>query len=221
MPMTPPVTPTRKEPDATFAPEISSSPEPGPSRQHSLRAQSPSIHATTSRESDTERAQIEDALHSKRRKSSLIPGVHFGRLAHGHSDGTGTGSRRGTIKGRKRADTGGSDYSHYGEGDYGSPQQALAPKSGTGTGTGGVSGNGGPTVPDITDHNETDEGRELEAEIERLNREALEARGRGKPAILFQKDKEPWDDYDPESEEQYPPREYVWDGESFSPIGRL
>lgn len=72
----------------------------------------------------------------------------------------------------------------------------------------------GPVVPDITDHNETDEGRELEAEIEQLNKEAQEARGKGKSAITFLKYSEPWTDFEPDDEDQYPPREYVWDGES-------
>lgn len=214
--------------DATFAPQISSSPEPGPSTPRQT-----SIHATTSRDSENALADIEHALHDKRRKSSVIPGVHFGRLAHGHPNGNGNGNGNGggTIKGkgkgkgkgRKRADTNASDYSNFGDGGrHGSPERIMPSnyKSGTGTdhrngtGTRSDSKGDGPVVPDITDHNETDEGRELEAEIERLNQEAQEARGRGGPAITFQKNYEPWDEYDPDGEDQYPPREYLWDGES-------
>jgi len=103
---------------------------------------------------------------------------------------------------RKRKDSTGSD-SH--DGIHGSPEALSVP--------GG--GKVGPTVPDIEDHSETDEGRALEEELAVLLKEAEEARELGKKeiALLYGgkgkgKDREIWKGF-PDMED--PTGEYVWE----------
>jgi hypothetical protein len=103
---------------------------------------------------------------------------------------------------RKRKDSAGSD-SH--DGIHGSPEALSVPG-------GGMTG---PTVPDIDDHLETDEGRALEEELAVLLKEAEEARELGKKEITLLyggkgkgKDPEIWKGF-PDMED--PTGEYVWE----------
>ena len=161
-------------------------PEAGPS---SPRAHRP-LHPTTSRESDADNTLIDQAINAKRRKSSLLPGMH---VHYPH---------------RKRKDSAGSD-SHDG-GVHASPEVLSVPG-------GGMTG---PTVSDIEDHSETDEGRALEEELAVLLKEAEEARELGKKEITLLygskgkgKDPEIWKGF-PDMED--PTGEYVWECTCFS-----
>jgi hypothetical protein len=158
----------------------------------------------TSRDSETDNALLNQAIDAKRRKSSLIPGVniHFSNSLH--------------RKKGKRRDSAGAESHHthdsHGHGLHASPE-ALVP-----TRTREEDGDTGPEVPDIRDEGETDEGREMEEELDRLLKEAEHARGPGKREITLLKwDKkegtkpEPWKGFE---EPQDPSREYVWEGTS-------
>lgn len=142
------------------------------------------LELTTSRDSDADNTLLEQAINAKRRKSSLLPGVH---LHYPH---------------RKRRDSAGSE-SH--DVIHGSPEALSVPG-------GGMSG---PTVPDIADHRETDEGRALEEELAVLLKEAEDAReSDGKEITLLHggkgkgKDPEVWKGF-PDMDD--PTGEYVWE----------
>lgn len=159
----------------------STEPEAGPS---SPRSPTQPLVLTTSRDTDADNTLLDQAINAKRRKSSLLPGIHL------------------HYPQRKRKDSAGSD-SH--EGIHESPEALSVP--------GG--GKTGPTVPDITDHTETDEGRALEEELAVLLKEAEEARGLDKKEISLLygakgkgNDPEVWKGF-PDMED--PTGEYVWE----------
>jgi hypothetical protein len=160
----------------------SAEPEAGPSSPRSPTHRT--LELTTSRESESDNALLEQAIHDKRRKSSLLPGVHL-HFPH-----------------RKRKDSTASD-SH--DGVHESPEALSVP--------GG--GKIGPSVPDISDHMETDEGRALEEELAVLLKEAEEAREPGKKeiALLYSekgkgKESQTWNGF---ADEVDPTGEYVWE----------
>lgn len=161
--------------------------EAGPSSPRSHRPLVP----TTSRDSEAEHAALEHAINAKRRKSSLLPGVH---IHYPH---------------RKRRDSATSD-SHDGHGIHESPEAMANAIEGRSDGV---------VVPDIADHTETDEGRALEEELAVLLKEAEDAREPGKQEITLLygakgKGKEPevWKGF---PEEEDPTGEYVWECESY------
>lgn len=162
---------------------IATSPEAGPSRQAQQRPRTNSLNATVSRDSQAERADVDHAIDVKRRKSSFFAGVHV------HSKFGST---------RKRANTHGSHHDQ----DHPEPQPETRRPNGE--------NQKGAVVGDVSDPHEMDEGRETEEEIQRLIREAEEAQAAGKKEyIAILKDNRP---FEPDQEESFPPREYVWDG---------
>jgi hypothetical protein len=178
-----------------------SSPEAGPSSPRSDIVHGP-LELSTSRTSQAENDEVDKAIHAKRRKSSLLPGVtiHLPNPLH--------------RKHGKRKDSIGGDSHHHHEHEHDiheSPEALAAERT--------EGGGGGLEIPDIADHRETDEGRELEEELDRLLKEAEEARGQEKNhiAILEGGRKKSSDPEEPsESELPDPGREYVWEGRSIS-----
>lgn len=174
-----------------FASTLSTSPEAGPSRQARATDQQPRTNAlgtTTSRDSQAARASIDESLDVKRRKSSIFAGVHLNNKFGGST--------------RKRADT---HESQDGHDEDQSPHDASPERRRDGENRKGA------VVGNILDPEETDEGRQMEEEIRRLIKEAEEAQADSKEMITFLKDNRP---YTPDLEDQFPPREYVWDGKS-------
>lgn len=173
-----------------FAPTLSAEPAARPSRRSSL-------HATTSRDSQADQASIDEALASKRRKSSLVPGVPL----HLH--------RLGTTSRRKRADTHDLEEDHRNQHHHDilhSPERAPPRRT-------------GPPVEAIDDDLDTEEGRRQQEEIQQLIAEANEAQANitAKAGVQFLKDKQPWPEFRPNEEYSFPPREFVWDGEYILP----
>jgi hypothetical protein len=182
---------------------LSSSPEAGPSSPRSDIVHGP-LQLSTSRTSQAENDEVDKAIHAKRRKSSLLPGVtiHLPNPLH-------------RKHGKRKESIGGDSHHHHDhEHDIHESPEALAADRTEG-------GSGGLEIPDIADHRETDEGRELEEELDRLLKEAEEARGQEKNHIAMleggrNKSRDP--EGANQSELPDPGREYVWEGRSISPV---
>jgi len=151
------------------------------------------LELTTSRNSDADNIALENAINAKRRKSSLLPGI---QLHYPH---------------RKRR--GSAASSNDGHGIHESPETMAHNIQGR---------DDGVTVPDITDHDETDEGRAVQEELDNLLEEAENSREPGKKEITLLlgaasngKGKEPevWKGF---AEEEDPTGEYVWECKLFT-----